>query len=139
MEFTSNAESQFEKLPTFIKWLKSQRDDVEGKCQVVTTIWFPSKFPNITLDTESYRLRIPITTDNELELVDMFEQSIESQEVLAIRVEGKKDAKFTVTTLENERGDWEELGETGYKCTVLERPTRNKRVPKKPVSRETLP
>ena len=133
MEFTSNASSQFEKLPTFLKWLRTQESQIQGTCKIVTKIWFPSKFPNFSLDTESYRLRVPITEDNELELTDLFESSIHEEKVLAIYVVDKKEAKFTIKDLEGEKGVWEELGGTGYVCTVQDRPKGRKRTPRKPV------
>ena len=126
MELHGQSTSQFKKLPTFLKWLKSEPFNVEGKLKVVTMVWFPSEYPNITIDTECFRLRIPITGDNAEEVQEWFSLSFQQDEVLAVRIDDKKLGKFSVINIPGERGAWEPVGETGYRCTVQEKRIKRK-------------
>lgn len=122
MSIKGNAESQFEKLPSFMAYCKSKGKEAEGKLKVVATVWFPNKFPNFSLDTESYRLRVPSKGSDAIEITDFLETAIDEGKVLAVRCDSTKDYAYEVLVLENESGAWEQIGESGWKCTVQDRP-----------------
>jgi hypothetical protein len=121
MPLSGNAQSNFEKLPTFREYCKAKGQEAEKSLKVVTVVWFPNQFPNFTLDTESFRLRINCQEDDSIETTDFLESAIEQEQVLAIRVTDAKKLAYEVDVLPNESGTWEKLGSNGYKCTVNER------------------
>lgn len=124
--FRDNAQSQFEKLPSFLSYCKTAPEAAEGKIKVVEVIWLPNKFASISLDTESYRLRITSASTIYLPLVDSIEEFELKEACLAIRLCSKKDAEFEVEVLENESCTWEQLGDFGRRLTVKNK-TKSKR------------
>ena len=122
------------KLPSLLLWLKTIPSDSPIVHKVIKRVWFPNQFPNFTVDTESFRLRISTERFDETELTDFFESAVEKKAVLCIVVDPAKKGKWEVEELEGEIGEWDELGGWGYKCSVADKPKQPKqRVPKKPV------
>ena len=133
MRIKGNVKDNQISLPSFAQFLKTiPLEDKEFR-KFIRVVWFPNKFPNFTVDTESFRLRIPVSESNQLELTDEFESSIESDKVLCVVFNPSQKGEWAIEELEGELGDWEELGSNGFKCSVREKPKgKSKRVPKKP-------
>lgn len=127
MPLSGNAQSNFEKLPTFREYCKAKGTEAEKSLKVVTVVWFPNQFPNFTLDTESFRLRINCKEDDSIETTDFLETAIQQEQILAVRVTDAKKLAYEVDVLPNESGTWETLGTNGYKCTVNERKPAKRR------------
>ena len=135
MRITGNAKNDQIKLPSLLQWLKTIPSDSPTVHKVVKLVWFPNQFPNFTVDTESFRLRISLEQFDEAELTDLFETAIQDKAVLRVIVDPSQKGEWTIEELEGEIGEWEQLGESGYRCSVGDKPkTKTKRVPKKPVS-----
>ena len=125
--FKSNAESQFQKLPSFLSYCKTAPEAAEGTLKIVETIWLPNKFTSISFDTESYRLRITDASDIYLPVCDAIEEFEQDEVCLAIRLCSKTDGSFQIELLENESCTWEALGEYGRRLTVKNKPKRRRR------------
>lgn len=127
MPFEGNAKSEFEKLPTFRAYCKSKGEDAQLGAKIVQLIWFPNKYPSLSLDTESYRLRIPCEKDTSTELIDFLETAVNEEQVLVIRVTDAAEFAYEIDVLPNESGDWTQIGDHGQKCQVREKPKTNRR------------
>lgn len=127
MPYSGNAESQFEKLPSFMAYCKKQGQEAEKGIALVKVIWFPNQFQSVSLDTEKFRLRISTKTNDSIELIDFLETAIDQEKVLFVRVTNAKDASYEIDILEAESAEWEQLGQHGYKAEVRDRPKAAKR------------
>lgn len=101
------------KLPSLLQWIKTIPSDSPVLHKVVKLVWFPNQFPNFTVDTESFRLRISTDRFDEAELTDFFESSIEEKKVLCVVVDPAEKGKWSIEELEDEIGEWEQLGAAG--------------------------
>jgi hypothetical protein len=138
MPLYSDDFNQYQSLLSFKNWVKENPEIALKKISIVEIVWLPNKFKNFCLDTESFRLRIPFQKEQELELLDYFEDAVTEGKVLFVQCTSIERASYTVDVLPKERGSWELLGSKGYKCTVEERnqTKENKRAQKKPVNEE---
>lgn len=127
MAIQRHAESQFEKLPSLLSYCKSKGKEAEKGVALITTVWFPNQFPNLSLDSEKYRIRISTKGDDALEVIDFIESAIDQEKVLFVRITDAKKYAYEIDILENETGTWVNLGEHGRRCTVDERPAKGKR------------
>ena len=135
MRISGNAKDSQINLPSFLQWLKTLPSDTPKLHKVVKVVWFPNKFPNFTVDTESFRLRLSPEQFDEPELTDLFETSISRKAVLCVVVDPAEKGAWAIEELEDEVGVWEEVGTYGYKCSVADKPkSEPKRVPRKPVA-----
>lgn len=126
----SGSDSVSDNLPSFKQFCTSVSKDVEGTFYVVKFVWKPSLYPNFTLDTEKFRLRVPETSGLysvlELSLPDL----VESDSLLAISPTSLASRTFVLTTLDNERAIWEPLGTKGWKLAVQEKRSKKSRASK---------
>lgn len=127
MAITGNAISDFEKLPTLRAYCKSKGKEAQLGSKIIQLVWFPNKYPSLSVDTESYRLRIPCKAGNDAELLDFFESAISSGQVLVVRITDAEKFAYEIDVLPNELGEWEEIGDHGQKCVVQERPKSKRR------------
>lgn len=127
MALQLNAESQFEKLPSLLSYCKSKGKEAEKGIALVTTVWFPNQFPNLSLDSEKYRVRISTKGNDAVAVIDFIESAIDQEKVLFIRIVDAKKYAYEIDVLENETATWVSLGDHGRRCTVDERPTKAKR------------
>ena len=135
MRISGNAKDDQVKLPSFLQWLKTLPSDSPVIHKVVKLVWFPNQFPNFTVDTESFRLRLSTQMFDQLEVSDLFEDAIQRKAVLSVVVDPAKKGEWEIEELEGETGNWEKLGESGYRCSVEDKPKKSiKRAPKNPVS-----
>lgn len=124
MPLQLHAESQFEKLPSLLSYCKSKGKEAEKGVALVTTVWFPNQFPNLSIDTEKYRVRISTKGDNALEVIDFLESAIEQEQVLMVRITDAKKLAYELDILETESATWQSLGEHGRRCTVDEKKSK---------------
>ena len=121
MDFTSVAESRFERLPSFLKWLSTASEKELAPARYVTTIWYPNKFPSISFETEVFVLRI----SEKNELYQPLLQSLPALELaenaLLIQPLSRVPAEFRIKASEVESASWESLGEYGRRLTVQNR------------------
>ena len=137
MKFSSDAKSQFNKLPSFLQYLKSLPQEDKDRSKVVKAIWFPNQFPNFSFDTESFRLRVSLGKAETQEFSESVKAAIEAEEVLSIRFNAAQGTEIEIETLEGELGKWIPIGEHGYRCEVQDKPKASiKRASKKPVPEE---
>lgn len=127
MRYESNAKEHQETLPTFIQWCKTEKDSQTAEKYFVTKIWLPNKYPDITLETEVFRLRVSHKTSLFEGLKDNFDEWSNSDVALSICEIDKESFDFTLEVSESEKATWESLGETGVKLTVQERKKTSRR------------
>lgn len=127
MRFESNAKEHQDSLPTFIQWCKTQKDSQTAETYFVTKVWLPNKFPDLTLETETFRLRI----SHKSRLFESLMECLPSWELngtaLLVSEIEKETFDFTLEVSEVENADWEPLGDTGRKLTIRERKKTSRR------------
>jgi len=126
-EFESQAESNFTKVPTYQQWLKgASTAELRPKYPVVT-IWLPNKYPSASLETEKFRVRISEDNPLWLSLVEAIGQIASTGTILYIETTDVESKMFKVGVLEGELGEWEAIGDFGWRCTIQDKPKANKR------------
>lgn len=126
--WTSQQSSDADRLPTINQWMKTVSKEALEPVRVIKTIWCPNLYTNYSLDTESFRLRVSPENPLFSVLEDNLDEWVEQGTVIAIQIEGVKKPKIHLMTLDNESGEWDALGDFGWKLSNLE---RKKNVPPK--------
>mgnify|MGYP006896882005 CR=1 FL=1 len=106
------------KLPTFLQYLKLCSKGVEGKTKFqVEIVWLPGKFPNITLQTNVFRVICSESHPLYGELLEYFKNDdvFSGAKQLHIIVTSIKDATIEVAEHARVNGNWEDLGKSAYK------------------------
>ena len=116
-----------DKVPTFAQYCKAHGEKAQNHTSVVTLIWKPNAFPNYTFQTEKFKLRIRVNEDNREALADLVQQTIEENMCLAITILNPKSLEYSIDEFPSESVQWSELGSTGYKAAIQEKPTRSTR------------
>lgn len=129
MRIESNAGDQYDRLPTFLQWIKSAPSEELKPVRYVKKLWLPNQFPNLSLDTEIYRLRLSATSPVGTYLIENCEMLEESNSALFIEVVDRKKSSFAIFVSETETASWSALGPHGYELTICEK--RKGNVPKK--------
>lgn len=119
MKIQAEATSQYAKLPTFRQFCKTEGEKCNNNAKVVTTVWFPNKYPSLSIDTEVFRLRISESDPNYAAIEAGLREGIDADEVFIVRILDAKKFAFEIETLEGETGGWDFLGDSGAKCEVL--------------------
>lgn len=127
MRFEGNATDGQDSLPTFIQWCKANKDKKTPDKFVIVKVWTPNKFPDLTLETEVFRLRISHKSSVFKALEESLQEFIEQSRVLSISEIDREEYDYVIEVLEGEVGEWTELGAFGWKCTVQEKPKRARR------------
>lgn len=127
MRLEGNAKDGQEQLPTFFQWCKQHKGEKIAQRYVIEKVWTPNKYPDLTLETCAFRLRVSAKSSVFQELQNTLSQLIQSDSVLAISEIDLSEYDYVVEVLDGERGEWETLGEYGWKCTVLDKPKRTVR------------
>lgn len=118
----STSESDFEKLPTLTQYLKKVPKKQElPDLYIVTKIWYPNNYPNFSLETEQFMVRVKEDTQLGTELLQYWDQMEEEEWCLALRVTNRSFAEFELVNHETERCTWEDLGKFGRRLTVQEK------------------
>lgn len=102
------------KVPTLLQWLKTESSAKLRAKYHCTIIWFPGNYPNLTFQTECFRVLVhenhPI-----FDQCLAFARNMASQDTqFAIVVNGARDGGFGITT-SGEKGVWEPIGESGVR------------------------
>lgn len=122
MRFESNARDGQDFLPTFFQWCKDHSSQTTALKYTVVKIWLPNKFPDLTIETEVFRLRVSHKATIFWSVLQSIEKITKEGLVLAVSEIDKTLYDYTLEVMEGESGLWEELGEFGRKCTVQDKP-----------------
>lgn len=122
--FNGQAESLFPKLPTFMQYCNKHPFEAEKGVKVVVFIWLPNQYDSITLDTESFRLRISSKADFYEALLRQLSDWEEKEAVPILRISSAKDYAYILDELPGEKATWEHVGEFGRRLVVRDKPKR---------------
>ena len=111
------------KLPTFREFCKQVTGPETKPARIVKTIWWPNKYPSLTLETERFRLRIPDTNEVYTEILSWVRDKVSEGSVIAIWVVSPEDFGYRIDYLAGEDGVYREIGDLGV---ALERVTKAK-------------
>jgi hypothetical protein len=115
MAWTSELANENDSLPTIKQWMKSVSREALDCTFILKIVWLPNLYPNISLDTEAFRVRLSPGNF----LFDVVQQNIEdwidNDRVIGIQIESRIPLKLTLLELEKDCASWDELGEHGYK------------------------
>lgn len=117
-----------ENLPTLAQFCKSSGDEAFRPQYQVKVIWKPGLFPNYTLETEKFRLRVPENSQLFQLLEEELQGWIDSKRGLYLKIVDPKRTSFEFDFLVNTEVTWEELGTKGWKVALGG--TKPKRAPK---------
>lgn len=124
--FEGQLNSEADKLPTVKQWMNSVSAEATIPTRIIKVIWTPNLYPSYSLDTEAYRVRVADTHFLYQVLEQNLETWIESGTVLGLNITGKKVIKVTLLTLDKEEGEWDALGEHGWKFSNLKTKKKSK-------------
>jgi hypothetical protein len=97
---------------------------------VIVKVWLPNKFPNVTLETEDFRIRVNEKADTYSEILDFIKSCEEEGKVMLVRITDTKTGAYEIDSFEREVGEWEFLGDYGLKITVKDRPKSRRKATK---------
>lgn len=119
-QWKSELHGSDDKLPTVSQWMKTVSSEAKISIRLVKQLWIPNLFDNYSLDTESYRFRVPPSHGLFRVLEDNLEDWIENDAVLALHLSDSKKPEMTLLTLDNEMSVWSEMGAYGWKLGQVE-------------------
>lgn len=131
MRISANATDGQDKRPTFFQWCKTNQDKKIALKYPVQKVWIPNKFPDLTLETDAFRLRISSKSEAFKVLEQSLEGFIEQNALLAISEIDLLEYDYVIEILEGESADWTELGDFGYQLEVRDKPKRGSRAKQK--------
>jgi len=117
-------------LPTLLQYCKSTVEEETKKDFVIVKVWLPNKFPNVTLETEVFRIRVNEKATTYSEILDFVKSCEEEGKVMLVRITDTKSGAYEIDSFEGERGEWEFLGDYGLKITVKDRPKSRRKATK---------
>ena len=126
MRFESNATDGQESLPTFFQWCKAHLGQTIAQKHVVTKIWLPNKYPDLTIETEKFRLRVSHKALVFSSIRESVQQFVDNNLVLAVSEIDVESYDYTLEVMEGETGHWTELGTNGWQCEVAKRSNKRK-------------
>lgn len=109
-------------LPTLLQYCKSSLEHETKKNFTIVKVWLPNQFPNVTLETEDFRIRINEKADTYSEVLEFIDSCKEEGKVMLVRITDSKNGSYEIDSYESEVGEWEELGTYGLKVTVKDKP-----------------
>ena len=134
MKLKSNAYEGREKLPTFLQWCKETQSQKTALVYYVNKLWLPGMFPDLTLQTTCFRLRVhhksPLFEAIMSELTDW----IGTNTALAVTGIDKELFDFEIDSETSETATWSALGESGFMIEIEDKPTRKATKAKKPLA-----
>ena len=115
-----------EKKPTLLQWLKSWKSEKLKVKYHVVKIWFPWKFPTLTIETEDFRVLVDESSPMFDSLKALTEKVTSEDIPIAVVVNPDRDGGFGITT-SGEKGKWNEIGTTsGFEFVQEVKKTRSK-------------
>lgn len=116
----SRSDSNSEPKPTIYKWLKENKIKDYPKDCPVEIVWLPKNWPNFTIDTKLFRVRIhedsPIFKPFDEMLLSFIQEGIPMQ-VSILNDNGEWD----IDRIPDKQCKWEKLSSTGYKMGKIEK------------------
>lgn len=137
MQLEGCAFDDYKKLPTFAQWLKVASDADVRPRRFVEKIWLPNTFPNFTLETEVFRLRVVETSAIGTTLSQLMEELADEESAVYVEVIDKAKGLYRIGVADDEKASWETLGESGFKLTIQDKPNK-KRAPKNSSSKTNV-
>lgn len=131
MRIETNAKDGQEQKPTFFQWCKANKDKKTALIYPVEKVWIPNKYPDLTLETSAFRVRISRNSQAFKTLEDCLSGFIESDSLLAISEIDLLEYDYVIEVVESEKACWEPLGQFGYKVEVQDKPKSKSRVKQK--------
>lgn len=122
LELNDTAQSEFPKVPSFLKWLVSASNDDLKPIRPVTKLWLPNQYKSLTLETEVFRLRITDQSPIYEAILNCYEEWVREDSVIAIKINDRKLRTYSIVGMESEAGTWESMGDYGWKCTIQDKP-----------------
>lgn len=108
--------SKAKAIPTLSKWLKDEPSRKLARSYTVKVVWLPNKYPNLSLQTDSFRVAIYENNPIFDELVKHCQEDLISDGHI-LQIHPDPDGNFTISVNESEMCTWESLGEKGLKAT----------------------
>ena len=127
MRFECNASDGQDNLPTFFQWCKDKSSEKTALRYTVVKIWLPNKFPDLTLETEVFRLRVSHKAPVFSAIRESIGQIVDGNLLLAVSEIDKEVYDYTLEVIEGEKAFWTELGANGWKAEVQDKPKGRKR------------
>lgn len=137
MQLEGCAFDDYKKLPTFAQWLKTASDADISPRRFVEKIWLPNTFPNFTLETEVFRLRVVETSAIGATLSQLMEELADEESAVYVEIINKAKGLYRIGVADDEKASWETLGESGFKLTIQDKPNK-KRAPKNSSSKTNV-
>ena len=109
MQLEGCAFDDYKKLPTFAQWLKTASDSDVSPRRYVEKIWLPNTFPNFTLETEVFRLRVNETSSIGATLSQLVDELADKESAVYVEVLDKKKGLYRVGISDDEKASWEEM------------------------------
>lgn len=125
--FVGKFDYDSDKVPTFVQYCKAHGEKAQNHTSVVTLIWKPNTFPNYTFQTEKFRLRIRVTEDNRETLADLVQNTIEGGKCIAVTILDPKAYTFSIDEHSSESVVWTQLGDSGFRAAIQEKPSSKAR------------
>lgn len=109
--------TEFPKLPTLLQFLKTPQSNKLKARYLVKAIWFPKDYPNLTFETENFRVLVHENNPIYSDLIAFASRMAADHTPFAIQVNAQRDGTFGITT-SAEVGEWEKIGERGFKLKL---------------------
>lgn len=130
--FVGKFDYDSDKVPTFAQYCKAHGETAQDHTSLVTLIWKPNAFPNYTFQTEKFKLRIRVTEDNREALADLVQNTIQEGRCIAVTILDPKAYTFSIDEHSSESVVWTQLGDSGFRATIQEKPSGKARKSKAP-------
>lgn len=108
------------KTPTLRKWLQSGPTLNTSATYVVTQIWLPGKFANISFLTENFKVHVYEDNPSFKRLLKAIDEWSITSVCLCIKITDEDNAEFDLVHNPAESCDWEESN-LGFRITVKEK------------------
>lgn len=132
----THTDTEPKKLPTLRQWIANNTNINYDKHYAVTKIWEPNLYPNWSLETDSFIIRLPSATADVANLVQLVEQCRENCRAIGIRLDKDRKGDYFLGVFPLDEWVWRRLGSSGYSIsdpTPLPQP-KKPRASKKPES-----
>lgn len=119
MKFQTVPANYSDEVPTFSKWVKTVVDETARIPQIVEVIWLPNLYSNYTLQTRSYRFRVP-KGHPYFPIIEQYLNAWKNDgSVLCLIADNFPKPTLELEVLEDSTSVWEELGDSGFKITNI--------------------
>lgn len=127
MRFESNAKPTSATVPTLKKFIE-ESDSINTKQKfIVDSFWLPNKFPSIGIVTTHFRINLPSSDPNYLELLDTIENCESMDTCFAITITSPENLEYSFEEFPSESCDWELTSFGLAKCVIKEKPKSKRR------------